>query len=311
MNDGPPTAGHVKVSRKVFDAVHGDPLWLEKREFSRWEAWIDVIQLAAWKDSPYHTSSGIVRLRRGEFMASRRYLAKRWNWTEKRVRVWLDFMLDNGRLRTSSGPTLGPSEVSAQQRDSSPTPASQGPDSAHGGALTRAHSATVYLIVKYDAYQSTESSKGPVRGPQKGQHSGAETPEKGPKIEAVKAVRTKKLTDAGASAANLEAFPKSVCDAGHERWSSSIGAMPYGRFRRVLLPLYQAQPRCYDAAQLVSAIDAFVEAMTGDDPRWRGKWTVNRFAAELHQWARLGEQELVDEWGLPTDRGRAAGVFAA
>ena len=98
MTDGPPE-GHIKVSRKVFDAEHGDPLWLEKREFSKWEAWIDVIQLAAWKAVKYTTQFGVIALERGEFIASRRHLAKRWRWSEKKVRVWLATLQKGSRLR--------------------------------------------------------------------------------------------------------------------------------------------------------------------------------------------------------------------
>lgn len=111
-------------------------------------------------------------------------------------------------------------------------------------------------------------------------------------------------------ASNLQRFPKATADAGYERWVKKIGAMNYGAFRKAIQPVYDAQPGVYSGEQLVLAVDAFHEAMKGDDVRWRDKWTERKFARELHHWVKLGAMELVDEWGAPTERGRASGLFS-
>lgn len=151
-HDGPPL-GHIKLARKAFSPDHGDPFWLEARTFSRWEAWVDVIQLAAFKPYRYQTVRfGVVDLERGEFVASRRHLAERWRWTEKRVRVFVEQMVKTARVRAQRETKAG----------------------------------TVYLVVNYDTYQNTQRSEGPAKGPVKG-HAGAQ---QGPKREAVKAITT-------------------------------------------------------------------------------------------------------------------------
>lgn len=45
-----PVGGFLKLPRQEFLASGsgGDPFWTEKREFSRWEAWMDLRQCAAW-----------------------------------------------------------------------------------------------------------------------------------------------------------------------------------------------------------------------------------------------------------------------
>lgn len=146
MRDGPPP--YVKLARKAFDKDAGDRFWLEPRSFSKWEAWVDVIQLACFAPYRHATALGVVDLERGEFVASRRFLAGRWRWTEKRVRIWLATCEKGSRLRAQRETAAG----------------------------------TVYLIVKYDEYQSSGPSKGPVKGPPKG-HAGAQ---QGPKREEVK-----------------------------------------------------------------------------------------------------------------------------
>lgn len=144
----PPTdaGGYVKLARKVFD----DPCWTEKRVFSRFEAWLDVIQLAQWKPYVHSTKGGSVPLGRGEFIASLRYLATRWGWSVKRTRLRLEAWQGHGQIRAQRGAQAG----------------------------------TVYLVVNYDAYQGTETPKGTARGTERAQQGHKN--EEGEEGEAVK-----------------------------------------------------------------------------------------------------------------------------
>lgn len=111
--------GHIKISRKAFDPVDGDPYWHEPRKFSRWEAWVDLLQLAQWTRHTMRTQYGPVTLERGEFIASVRHLAKEWKWGKDKVASFLKELKKSGRItRQSDG-----------------------------------HAGTVYLIEKYDTYQ--------------------------------------------------------------------------------------------------------------------------------------------------------------
>lgn len=87
--------GYVMMSRKAYA---DDPFWLEVREFSKWEAWEDLIQMAAWKPRRYAIGLAIEELQRGEFVASVRFLAKRWKWTKDRVFRYLAALENMRRL---------------------------------------------------------------------------------------------------------------------------------------------------------------------------------------------------------------------
>ncbi len=75
--------GYIKVNRKVFDGY--DDYWPNDRPFSPFEAWLDVIQMAAWK--PVLVNG--VRLERGQVLVSVRFLSQRWKWEQTRVHRWL------------------------------------------------------------------------------------------------------------------------------------------------------------------------------------------------------------------------------
>lgn len=119
--------GHVKISRKAYA---DDSFWNEEREFSKWEAWEWTIQAAAWKDHSRVVGMSVVELRRGEFLASLRFLSEAWRWSIKRVRNWLVLVTEMGRIRA--------------QRET--------------------HAGTVYLLVNYDTYQSTPTQEGTQKG---------------------------------------------------------------------------------------------------------------------------------------------------
>jgi hypothetical protein len=149
------TFGHIKLSRKLFDVEHGDPFWTERREFSYFEAWVDLLQLACFKPYRYPTHYGIVELERGELVASQRFLADRWGWGHWQVRTFLSKCLKLTRLSTQRETQAG----------------------------------TVYLIVNYDTYQSVNRADGTAN--HTANHTEAtQRPHKREAVKAVKAVTT-------------------------------------------------------------------------------------------------------------------------
>lgn len=199
-----PTTGHIKLARKAFASDGGDPLWLERREFSRWEAWVDVIQLAAWKPWRFVTRFGPIDLQRGEFVASLRYLADRWTWTVKKVRTWLDMLCGEkwARLRAQQETQAG----------------------------------TVYLIVNYERYQATD----PEPGTQKGTPEGTAGAQQGHKREAVKAVKQDGETNIprkSRRAPALALVEHSWPAEGAATWLELVGRMAPGRFGKALKDL--------------------------------------------------------------------------
>lgn len=135
------TPGFIVLSRKMFGG--DDPLWPDDREYTRAEAWIDLIQDASWRPRTRLIDGETVQIERGQLIASQRFLAERWNWTRKRVRGFLDLLERMGRVNV---------------------------DSNH----QKAHLGSIITLVDYDDYQYRPSKKahqrarrGPTEGPNK------------------------------------------------------------------------------------------------------------------------------------------------
>lgn len=70
--------GFIPVKRTLFEHF----LFKEHRVFSRFEAWLDLIQLASFTDGQTDMIKGkIVTRNRGEVVASIRWISGRWNWS--------------------------------------------------------------------------------------------------------------------------------------------------------------------------------------------------------------------------------------
>jgi hypothetical protein len=134
MTDG---FGHVKISRKAYAK---DAFWTESREFSKWEAWEWMIQAAAWKAYTRVVGMTEIKLERGEFLASIRYLADAWQWSIKRVRNFLEMVTNTDRIRAQRETQAG----------------------------------TVYLLVNYHIYQSGLVDEGTENGTAGAQHGHTE-----------------------------------------------------------------------------------------------------------------------------------------
>ncbi len=92
--------GFIKLSRKAFSGE----LWALKRTFSDWEAWIDLIQYARFEPNVGSHNVGVasIELRRGQLVGSIRFLAQRWSWGEKKVRVFLSYLRKNNMVTTET-----------------------------------------------------------------------------------------------------------------------------------------------------------------------------------------------------------------
>ena len=88
--------GFIKLSRKFFS----NELWNEARTFSSCEAWLDLIQSARFEATSRKVSIGgrEVVCNRGQYPASIRFLAKRWKWTERKVRTFLSYLKKEGMI---------------------------------------------------------------------------------------------------------------------------------------------------------------------------------------------------------------------
>ena len=94
----------IKLDRKFF----AHDFWNEEREYSRAEAWLDMIQIARFETKQEIIQNKIIVIQRGEFPASRRFLEKRWNWGNSKVTTFLK-MLNSSQMisqRANQGQTI-------------------------------------------------------------------------------------------------------------------------------------------------------------------------------------------------------------
>ena len=83
-------SNYIPISRKLFESW----LWLEKREFSRAEAWVDLLRRVRFEanSTKLLIQGKMVEIHRGEIPASLRLLAEWWGWSKNRVDKFLDIL---------------------------------------------------------------------------------------------------------------------------------------------------------------------------------------------------------------------------
>jgi len=87
--------GYIKIWRKI----KRHPFWQQKRKFSRFEAWIDLVMSANGIDKTVNFRDEFIPLKRGSFITSERTLAENWNWSRDRVRKFLNLCVKEDMIR--------------------------------------------------------------------------------------------------------------------------------------------------------------------------------------------------------------------
>lgn len=80
--------GWISLHRKIME----HPFYLEKRKFSKFEAWIDLLLLANHKDSKVMLGNEMIYVEKGSFITSELKLMERWGWSKTKVRNFLDLL---------------------------------------------------------------------------------------------------------------------------------------------------------------------------------------------------------------------------
>lgn len=81
--------GFIPIKRSLFEHF----LFKERRTFSRFEAWLDLIQMASFTDENMELIGGkLIGRNRGEVVASLRFLMQRWNWSMHKVSDYLELL---------------------------------------------------------------------------------------------------------------------------------------------------------------------------------------------------------------------------
>ncbi len=88
--------GYIIITREMIDhpiVGAGQPMKPDdpsKGAYSKFEAWVDLLRQAAYKARKVLNKGREVTLERGDIMCANSFLAKRWNWSPKAVRNYLN-----------------------------------------------------------------------------------------------------------------------------------------------------------------------------------------------------------------------------
>ena len=90
----------IRINRKIFDNF----LWKENRVYSRFEAWIDLIQLMCYKkEGDEKIINGVVvRFKRSQYPVSYSFLSQRWNWSIHKVRIFINLLKSEKQASTET-----------------------------------------------------------------------------------------------------------------------------------------------------------------------------------------------------------------
>ncbi|WP_439133078.1 DUF7833 domain-containing protein [Polaribacter sp.] len=88
--------GWISINRKVQEHW----LWQEKREFSKLEAWFDILLTVNHSEQKVMIKNTLFTVKRGESIKCLNTWAKRWNWNKSRVRRFF-ILLENDEMITT------------------------------------------------------------------------------------------------------------------------------------------------------------------------------------------------------------------
>ena len=84
-------SNYIPIGRTLFE----HRFWCEERTYSRFEAWIDLIQMARFEDGKKYVGNKVLLIKRGQIHATYRFLSERWVWSSKKVGGFLDLLISD------------------------------------------------------------------------------------------------------------------------------------------------------------------------------------------------------------------------
>ena len=84
---------YIKLNRKLMDHW----IWT-KEKFSKGQAWVDLLMMARWKDGKQMHRGKLYERKRGEVNCSMKWLAERWGWNRRTVKLFLTVLESEGML---------------------------------------------------------------------------------------------------------------------------------------------------------------------------------------------------------------------
>lgn len=90
--------GWIKLHRKIQNHW----LYQEKRKFSKFEAWIDLLMMVNHEDAKVVLGNEIIEVKRGQRITSIRQLCEKWGWSNTKVTQFLKLLQNDGMVAVKS-----------------------------------------------------------------------------------------------------------------------------------------------------------------------------------------------------------------
>ncbi|MFJ7995469.1 Replication protein O [Peribacillus frigoritolerans] len=90
--------GWIKLHRKV----QSHWIYQEKRKFSKYEAWLDLLMMVNHEDNKVVLGNEIFEVRRGQRITSIRKLCEKWSWSNTKVTQFLNLLQSDGMIELKS-----------------------------------------------------------------------------------------------------------------------------------------------------------------------------------------------------------------
>ncbi|AVO22608.1 DnaD domain protein [Aeribacillus composti] len=90
--------GWIKLHRKIQEHW----LYQDKRKFSRFEAWVDLLLMVNHDDSKVVLGNEIIEVKRGQRITSIRQLCEKWGWSNTKVTQFLKLLQNDGMIEVKS-----------------------------------------------------------------------------------------------------------------------------------------------------------------------------------------------------------------
>lgn len=86
--------GFIKLQRKIQDHW----IYQEKRKFSRYEAWLDLLMMANHKDNKFLLGNQLIEVKKGSLITSELKLMEKWDWGKAKLRAFLEMLENDGMI---------------------------------------------------------------------------------------------------------------------------------------------------------------------------------------------------------------------
>ncbi len=96
-------SNYIPISRDLFN----HQLWLEDRVYSKFEAWLDLIQMARFEDTKKYIGNNVIEIKRGQIHATYRFLANRCGWSTKKVGGYFELLITEKMVKKETEEKTG------------------------------------------------------------------------------------------------------------------------------------------------------------------------------------------------------------